>query len=166
MMHPHIYNSDNKGMNTDILPGLIPPRIVRKSPTPPTDRSLIGWGLYIIEPQLHPPGDDKVPTSVKRSCHKFFKLDKPGKQPGSLGSTPPRTVWKPAPPLSSKPPLSLLLRQPRCLVLLHYPPAATVSALAPWGSTDYVAAGIAEGGNERSSTSGVAAMDIAVAAVA
>ena len=66
-IHPHIYNSDNPGTNTDIAPGLIPPRTVWISPTPPTGRSLTGWGSYIIEPA--PPGDDRVPSPVQGSFH-------------------------------------------------------------------------------------------------
>ena len=87
-----MYNSDNPGMNTDISPGLIPPRTVWKSPMPPTGRSLIGWGSYIIEPA--PPGDDKVP-SVQGSFHISKNHSNGGRKPSSLGLKPPPTVWKP-----------------------------------------------------------------------
>ena len=43
----------------------ISPRIVWKSPTPPTGRSLIGWGSHIADPA--PPRDDRVPSPVPRS---------------------------------------------------------------------------------------------------
>ena len=66
-VHIYIYNLDNPGTNTDISRGLKPPRRVRKSPMPPTGRSLIGWGSYIIEPA--PPGDDSVPSPVQGSFH-------------------------------------------------------------------------------------------------
>ena len=47
---------------------LIPPCTVwKKSSNPPTGRSLIGWGSYIIEPA--PPGDDSIPSPVQRSFY-------------------------------------------------------------------------------------------------
>ena len=64
-----------------------------KSPTPPTGRSLIGWGSYIIEPA--PPGDDRVPSPVQGSFHLSKNYTSRGIKPSSLGSTPPPIVWKP-----------------------------------------------------------------------
>ena len=92
--HYHIYNSDNNpGTNTDISPELIPPRTVGKSPVPPTGRSLISLGSYVIESA--PPGDDSVPSPVQGSFHIFKNKTNRGRKPSSLGSTPPPTVWKP-----------------------------------------------------------------------
>ena len=60
---------------------------------PPTGRSLIGWGSYIIEPAA--PGDDRVPSPVQGSFHISTYYTNGGTKPTSLGSTPPPTVGKP-----------------------------------------------------------------------
>ena len=90
LMHSHIYNSDNPGTNTDISPGLIPRRTVWKFPMPPTGRSLIGWGSYIIEPA--PPGDDRVPSPVQGSFHTHLKTRQTGEENRVLSGRhrPPR----------------------------------------------------------------------------
>ena len=74
--------------------GLISPRTVwKQSPTPPTGRSLIGWGSYIIDPA--PPGDGSAPSPVQRPFYMCKSLTNRGIKPSSLGSSPPLTVWKP-----------------------------------------------------------------------
>ena len=87
------YTTPTTRERTRVSPGLIPPRTVWKPPTPPTGRSLIGWGSYIIESA--PPGDDMVPSPVQRSFHISNIYTKRGRKSSSLWSTPPLTVWKP-----------------------------------------------------------------------
>ena len=60
---------------------------------PPTGRSLICWGSYILEPA--PPGNDRVPSPVQGSFYIYQNLTNGGRKPSSLWSTPPPTVWKP-----------------------------------------------------------------------
>ena len=60
---------------------------------PPTGRTLIGWGSYIIEPA--PPGDDSVPSPVQGSFHISKYQPNGGRNPSYLESTPPPMVWKP-----------------------------------------------------------------------
>ena len=73
----------------------VPPRTMWKSPTPPTGRSLIGWGSYVIEPA--PPGDDRLSSTAQRSFH-ISKLDKPGKKTDlSRVDTAPPGVETPIP---------------------------------------------------------------------
>ena len=76
-----------------ISPGLISPRTVWKSSTPPTGRSLIGWRSHITEPA--PPGDDRVPSPVQRSFYISKSWTNRGIKSISLRSSPPLAVWKP-----------------------------------------------------------------------
>ena len=62
-------------------------------PTPPTGRSLIDGESYIAEPA--PPGDDRVPSMIRRSFYIPRSETNLGMKPSSLGSSPPHTVWKP-----------------------------------------------------------------------
>ena len=61
---------------------------------PPTGRSLIGWGSYIVEPAS--PGDDRVPSPVQGSFHIYLKIRQTGGENRVLsGRHRPPTVWKP-----------------------------------------------------------------------
>ena len=91
-IHPHTYNSDNPGTNTDIIRVDTSPHGV-EIPTPPAD-FLIGHGSY-VEPA--PSGEDI--GSHPRSRDRSTSLKPPHQNRGSkssfLGSTPPCTVRKP-----------------------------------------------------------------------
>ena len=62
---------------------------------PPTGRSLIGWGSYIIEPA--PPGDDKVPSPVQGPFNIYQNLTNGGRKPSSKVDTVPHGVETPVP---------------------------------------------------------------------
>ena len=78
IIHSHIYNSDNPATNTDISPGLIPPRTVWKSPMPPIGRALIGWGLYVKEPS--PPGQEQESHPRSRGHSTYLKIRQMGEE--------------------------------------------------------------------------------------
>ena len=90
-IHPHVYNFDNPGTNTHItgLDAYFPARCENPNPT---GRSLIGLGSY-VEPS--PPWEDGIPPPVQRSFHISKTSPNRERKLSYLGSTPPRTVWKP-----------------------------------------------------------------------
>ena len=60
----------------------------------PTDRPISDWlGVVYLKPAS--PGDDRVPSPVRRSSYISERYTNRGIKPSSLGSSPPLKVWKP-----------------------------------------------------------------------
>ena len=90
-IHPHIYNSDNPGTNTDIIRVDTSPHGACVETPTPSAGFLIGHGWYV---ESAPPREDIGSHARSRGRSTSLKLSSTGRKPSFLGLTPPCTVRK------------------------------------------------------------------------